>query len=352
MSWTWSKWCDLWINLIPPKTKHISFATPSCSSHQAQLLMIAISSPPAGQRPLSPRILLSNDALLSISKLVTPIEWSAFYSFPKDLGSLNFPHLCASVKPRSEAICKAVCPFWIKFSCARAEMRHWRTWVEVKFGTTNPGVHVKIKFLKKVHLKMEKYDTLVAPWWYCFHVLHYVKLGLGDVTIIGLSSSKKEQIKEDYHLHSIMDVDSVIQNILFRTSSHHWRSSSTRSSLNHPRRKCVIKKIRFFLFWHLNLLLLRSHMQSICGKVCFALQQCSYGTCMAFFNGHIPGRGLEQGRWEDSKGTKKRHEKKKRKIWNNKKHPGTKVFPYFGRNLKKNSWKIFFERTRWLISLT
>lgn len=111
-------------NLILTKTKHINFATPSCSSHQAQLLMIAIFSPPAGQRSLSPRILLSNDALLSISKLVKPIELSAFYSFPKDLGSLNFPHLCASVKPRSEAICKAVCPSRIKFSCARAEMRH------------------------------------------------------------------------------------------------------------------------------------------------------------------------------------------------------------------------------------
>ena len=151
-------------NLILTKTKHISFATPSCSSHQAQLLMIAILSPPAGQRSLSPRILLSKLYCLS-QILETLSNGLPFTHFQKILGCLNFPHLCASVKPRSEAICKAVCPSRIKFSCARAEMRHWRTWVEVKFGTTNPGVDVKIKLLKKVHLKMQKYDTLVAPWW-------------------------------------------------------------------------------------------------------------------------------------------------------------------------------------------
>ncbi len=85
-------------------------------------------------------------------------------------------------------------------------------------------------------------------------------------------------------------------------------------------------------------------MQSISGKVCFALQQCSYSICMAFLNGHIPG-------------ARRRIQRESKKTWDKKQILPFHVrrpFIYFGEknNLEKTSWKIIFERRRWPISST
>lgn len=147
-----------------------------------------------------------------------------------------------------------------------------------------------------------------------------------------------------------MDVDSVIHNILFRTSSQHWRSTSTWSSLNQPTRKCVIKKTQFFCFG--------TSIFSFSAATCkafavrFALPSSNARTVPAWpFS-----TATSLGAWNRADGRIQREPKKdvrkrKRNIWNNKKHHGTKIFPYFGRKLKKKPVERSFLREQDGLSL-